>query len=64
MRLTYAPAGAWSWTFVSNVPRMVSPRPRRWCSGSTAMSSTWKYQPPSPRSRPMPTVVAVGRGTT
>ena len=51
---TYAPAGAADPTRVSSASRTASPMPRRWWPGSTAMSTTWKYHPPSPTSRPMP----------
>jgi hypothetical protein len=34
--------------------------PFRWCCGETAMSAMWKYQPPSPITRPMPTVLSSG----
>jgi hypothetical protein len=55
------PAGARS--SISRMIRlkMTSPSPRRWCSGSTTMSTTWKTQPPL-MARPMAIMVGVGVG--
>ena len=46
-RLTYAPGGASRFIRLISAVMTKSPRPLRWCAGSTAMSMTWKYQPPS-----------------
>jgi hypothetical protein len=41
--------------------KTMSPSPRRWCSGSTTMSTTWKTQPPL-MARPIPTTVGFAFG--
>lgn len=45
----------------SSAAKTASPMPRRCCAGSKAMSTTWKYQPPSPSRRPIPTTSPVPR---
>ena len=55
-----APGGALSLILVSIRCNKVSPNPLRWCAGSTAMSARWKYHPPSPMVRSIPTTSGSG----
>jgi hypothetical protein len=55
------PGGARSSISLKIRLKTTSPNPRRWCSGNTTMSTTWKTQPPL-MARPMPTTAGVASG--